>query len=217
MFCTQCGNELVGTEAYCDACGTPTQAAGDHDRTDASRHDARRAVGDGYRSFEYARTVVKNELAQAACDCYEALGFELTDQRSAIPGGPATLSFRRNRKVLWKAQLAKMQCAMDDTLATIAHLEAEKTRKASGQAIAIGVVSALIFGIGLCCAMVWTSLMVPGIVVGVLGIAGCIFAWLHYRKVYETESARINPQIEEAYDRLATQRKEAQAILRSAV
>lgn len=219
MFCKHCGNELIGTELYCDACGEPVQAVRSKGEVAAPHREP--APGEGpagaavYRSFEYARTTVKADLAQAACDCYESLGFELTGQRTSNPGGQVTLSFRRSRKVRGKAQLAKMQRAMDDTLASIADYEAEKTKRARVQALSIGTVSALILGVGMCCTMVWDNLMVLGIVVGILGIAGCIFAWLRYRKVCEAEAARLNPQIEEAYGRLATQCEEAQAVLRS--
>lgn len=218
MFCKECGNELVGTELYCDACGQPVQAVRSKDEVVAShRHSMPSKESDAvsYRSFEYARTTVKTDLAQVACDCYESLGFELTGQRASTPGGQVTLSFRRSRKVRGKAQLAKMQRAMDDMLASIADLEAEKTKKATTQALSLGTVSALILGVGMCCTMVWDNLMVPGIAVGIVGIAGCVFTWLRYRKVCEAEVARLNPQIEEAYDRLATQCEEAQAVLRS--
>lgn len=225
MFCKHCGNELIGTELYCDACGEPVQAVRSKDEVAAScrqpvvsHHESASGEPAGaaaYRSFEYARTTVKADLAQAACDCYESLGFELTGQRASAPGGQVTLSFRRSRKVRGKAQLAKMQRAMDDTLAAIADYEAEKTKRARIQALSIGTVSALILGVGMCCTMVWDNLMALGIIVGILGIAGCVFAWLRYRKVCEAEATRLNPQIEEAYDRLATQCEEAQAVLRS--
>lgn len=216
MFCKQCGNELVGTEIYCDACGEQVHALRDHERSNApsaSGHMPR--VDAGYSSFEYARTNVKSDLAQVAVDCYESLGYELTGQRTSAPGDQVTLSFRRSRKVRSKAQLSKIQRTMDDTLASIASMEAEKTKKATVQAVSLGVVFALVLGLGMCCTMVWTQLMVPGIVIGLIGIAGCIFAWMRYRKVCAAETARLNPAIEEAYDRLATQCEEAQAVLRA--
>lgn len=221
MFCKQCGNELVGTELYCDACGEPIQAVRKRDQGIAFEQglrepEAQMTGSSGYRSFEYARTTVKSDLVQVACDCYESLGYEFTGQRSSAPGGQTTLPFRRSRKVRGKAQLTKMQRTIDDTLASIARLEGEKTKKATSQAIALGCASALILGLGMSCAMVWTHLMAIGIVIGIIGIAGCVLTWLLYRKTCATETARINPQIEEAYDRLATQCEEAQAILRSA-
>lgn len=220
MFCKQCGNELADTDAYCDVCGEPTQAERGQGQIALAQRRAfgsDRQAGDGsdYRSFEYSRTTVKNDLAQVACDCYESLGYELTGQKALASSAQTTLSFRRSRKIRRKAQLAKVQRTMDDTLTTIVNLEAEKTHKATTQALVIGIVSALVLGVGMCCTMVWTHLMVLGVIVGIIGIAGCIFAWLRYRKISEAETARINPQIEDAFDRLATQCEEAQAILRA--
>lgn len=40
MFCKQCGNELVGTELYCDVCGEPLQSA-HHPKTQRPRKTAR--------------------------------------------------------------------------------------------------------------------------------------------------------------------------------
>ena len=155
----------------------------------------------------------KADLVQAAIDCYESLGWELTGQRASDLGGQVTLSFRRSRKVCAKAQLSKIQRAMDDALNSIANMEVEKTKKARSQAIALGTVSALIFGLGMSCTMVWPHLMAIGIVVGIIGIVGCVLTWLSYRKTCAAETARLNPLIEEAYDRLATQCEEAQAVL----
>lgn len=183
----------------------------DHMASDAVRPGV---IGGDYRSYEYARTTVKRDMVQVTCDCYESLGYELTGQRTSASGNQTTLSFRRSRKVQGKAQLAKIQRTMDDTLSSIGELEAKKSKKATSEAIVIGVISALLLGVGMCCTMVWQHLMALGVIVGIIGIAGCIYAWLRYRKVCEIETTRINPQIEETYDRLASLCEEAQAMLR---
>ena len=36
--------------------------------------------------------------------------------------------------------------------------------------VALGIVGALVLGVGMCMVMVWEGLMVPGIIVGVIGI-----------------------------------------------
>lgn len=211
MYCNTCGNELVGNASYCSVCGAPV--SGDASQSQADRQRQTPLPSQQRRSYEYARTTVKSDLAQATLDCYESLGYELTGQKVSAPSGQTTLSFRRNRRVSNKAQLAKMQRAMDDTISSIEHLEEQKTKKATGQAMTLGIISALILGVGMCCTMVWTNLMTIGVIVGIIGIVGCIFAWLRYRKTYENETARLNPKIEEAYDRLATQCEEAQTLL----
>lgn len=167
-----------------------------------------------YTSWEYARTSVKSDLVQVTTDCYESLGFELTGAKSDF-GGTTTLSFRRSRKMHGKAQLTKLQRTMDDLIASIADMEAEKTRKGMIQATTMGILFALVLGVGMCCTMVWTGLMAVGVVVGLIGIAGCAGACFVYRRTCAKEAARINPRIEAAYDSLATACEEAQAVVRA--
>lgn len=197
MYCANCGNEVGEGGIACAVCGGAVAGSG----------------AAGHVSYEYVRTTVARDLAQVATDCYENLGFELTGTRSEATKAAATLSFRRSRKIKNKAQLVKLQRTMDDLIAGIASMESEKTRKGSMQAMSMGVASALVLGVGMCCTMVWTGLMVPGIVIGLAGIAGCIGAFFLYRRTCAKEAARINPRIEAAYDSLATACEEAQSVL----
>lgn len=207
MYCSTCGSELAGTEGVCPTCGAVVAAGG--------RAAVAPAARPAHTSFEYARTTVANDLVTVTCDCYENLGWELTGSKATTAGGSTVLSFRRSRKIKSKAQLVKIQRTMDDLIATIAGLEGEKTRKARMRAITVGIVAALVLGVGMCLTMVWDA-MIPGIIVGVLGIAGCAGAWLLYRSTVEQETARVTPRIEAAYDGLATACEEAQTVLSAA-
>lgn len=63
-------------------------------------------------------------------------------------------------------------------------------------AIAVGVVGSLVLGIGMCCTMVWAdTLFIPGIFIGILGmaIAGC--AHPIYKKITAGQRAKIADQI----------------------
>ena len=226
MYCSNCGTKLESDATYCPVCGVtapshvPCASEGAGANVASASNFATQAAGSAtassnYTSWEYARTSVKSDLAQVATDCYESLGFELTGAKAEGTHATTTLSFRRSRKVRSKAQLVKLQRTMDDLLAGIASMEAEKTRKASLQALSVGIVSALVLGVGMCCTMVWSGLMIPGIIIGVVGIIGCIAAFLLYRSTCAKEATRLAPRIEAAYDSLATACEEAQALLRA--
>jgi hypothetical protein len=63
-------------------------------------------------------------------------------------------------------------------------LDESATKPGTIAALAVGIVSALLLGVGMCCTMVWAErYFVPGIVVGLIGIAGIIAAYPLYNHI----------------------------------
>ena len=75
-------------------------------------------------------------------------------------------------------------------------LDAGVTRKGTVVAITVGTIFTLIMGIGMCCCMVWTDqLMIPGIVIGIVGLLGVAAAYPLYLHITKKERERIAPEI----------------------
>ncbi|MBE5782192.1 MAG: hypothetical protein E7329_02620 [Clostridiales bacterium] len=75
-------------------------------------------------------------------------------------------------------------------------LDASVTQKASMQSIIVGVIGALILGFGMSCCMVFDSQwFVPGIVIGLAGMAVVAAAYPLYNYVLKKERRRIAPEI----------------------
>ncbi len=75
-------------------------------------------------------------------------------------------------------------------------LDAGVTRKGAVVSITVGILFTLIMGIGMCCCMVWTDqLMIPGIVIGVIGMIGAGCAYPLYQRITRKERQRIAPKI----------------------
>ena len=73
-------------------------------------------------------------------------------------------------------------------------LDASVGTKALIASMALGILSALVFGVGMCCFLVW-SLWVLGALLCVVGVIGMLVApWL-YRKLVEKRKAEIAPEI----------------------
>ena len=205
MYCSHCGEALLRNESVCPACGEgPTTEA-------MGSWGASRDVG----AAEYARSTVENDMVTVTVDCYGSLGWELASSKPNPMQGSTTLGFKRARRIGGKAQLIKLQHRVDNLIATITRLEDSKARKAWATAFVLGVPSMLVLGAGMSMTMVFTGLMFPGIVLGVLGIAGCLAVWPLYRSVFAKEATRVAPQVEAAYDELATVCEEAQTLLRA--
>ena len=62
-------------------------------------------------------------------------------------------------------------------------------RKGLRAGVLLGIAGTLVMGLGMSMSMVW-DLMVPGIAVGLLGIAGVVMAWPVYQKVVRKEAGQ---------------------------
>lgn len=73
-------------------------------------------------------------------------------------------------------------------------LDASVGTRALIASMALGILSALVFGVGMCCFLVW-SLWVLGALLCVVGVVGMLVApWL-YRRLVEKRKAEIAPEI----------------------
>ena len=90
-----------------------------------------------------------------------------------------------------------------DKMEQLRRLDAGVTRKGTAVALVVGIVSALVLGVGMCCCMVWGgSLFIPGIIIGIAGIVGVALAYPLYNRITKTERERIAPEIIRLTDEL---------------
>lgn len=75
------------------------------------------------------------------------------------------------------------------------------------EALSVGIVSTLIFGLGMSLSMQvigsGTALKVLGIIIGIIGMVGMAFAYPVYRKVYEKTKEKYVPRILELTEELS--------------
>lgn len=81
-------------------------------------------------------------------------------------------------------------------LEQLRRLDESVTRRGSAIAIALGVLSSLVLGLGMCCTMVWAgNLFLPGFVIGCFGILGICLVHPLYTRITDKERQRIAPEI----------------------
>ena len=91
----------------------------------------------------------------------------------------------------------------EDKMERLRRLDQGVTRPGTIISVIIGVISALIFGVGMCCTMVWAETMfVPGIVIGIVGIAGMISAYPVYNHITKRQRKKVAPEILRLTDEL---------------
>lgn len=90
-----------------------------------------------------------------------------------------------------------------DKMEQLRRLDRSVTRKASAVSIAVGIAGALILGVGMCCTMVWMEKwFIPGIAIGLFGIAVVSLAYPLYTRIVKKERERIAPEIIRLTDEL---------------
>lgn len=94
----------------------------------------------------------------------------------------------------------------DDKMEQIRKLDNNVTKKGTAVSITVGIISALVLGVGMCCTMVWSDrFFVLGIIVGIIGIAGVICAYPLYNHIVKKDREKIAPQILKLTDELTGQ------------
>ena len=86
------------------------------------------------------------------------------------------------------------QTEQEDKMKKLRALDASVGTSALIISMALGILSALIFGAGMCCFLLW-SRYVLGSLICLIGIVGMLLApWVH-RKIYERRKQLLAPQI----------------------
>lgn len=84
----------------------------------------------------------------------------------------------------------------EDKMERLRKLDRDVTKPGLIAALAVGVVSTLVMGFGMCCTMVWSeTLFIPGIVIGIAGIAGVCAAYPLYIRVTKRRRDKLAPEI----------------------
>ncbi|MBQ7981597.1 MAG: hypothetical protein IJ305_08325 [Oscillospiraceae bacterium] len=89
-----------------------------------------------------------------------------------------------------------------DKMEQLRRLDAGVTQKGTVISLVVGIIGALVLGVGMCCCMVWTELFVLGIAVGIIGIAAVSAAYPLYNYVTKKEREKIAPEIIRLTDEL---------------
>ncbi len=91
----------------------------------------------------------------------------------------------------------------EDKMEQLRRLDASVGKKGMVISLIVGVFSCLVMGLGMCCCLVWGGVwFVPGIIIGLAGIAGVALAYPVYMHITKKERERIAPEILRLTDEL---------------
>lgn len=156
--------------------------------------------------FDYKTVRVKRETEAMLTDAYATLGWEVTSTMMADASlSQVNVSFKRDRKIAHKAELAVLQAKIDGCIVNIEKLIAAKKSAGLPEALTVGVLGALTFGGGMSMVMTLEGIgfTIGGIALGVVGIGIGLLGWLVNVKVKKRRLKKLEPALEQEYDKFS--------------
>lgn len=86
------------------------------------------------------------------------------------------------------------QQEQEDKLSQLRRLDASVEAPAMAAALAVGIVSALVFGVGMCCFLVWSQWAL-GAIACLAGVIGMLFAPRLFSRMVQERREKIAPEI----------------------
>ena len=98
---------------------------------------------------------------------------------------------------------SKYEVPQEDKMAYLRRLDETVAKKGTMLSIVRGVIGTLILGVGMCCVLVWQNTwFIPGIIIGIVGLAVLSLAYPVYLQVTKKEREKIAPEILRLTDEL---------------
>ncbi len=123
------------------------------------------------------------------------------EQNNKTAGFQYSYSAKQQEEI--KKIRSKYEEPKEDKMAYLRRLDESATKKGTTLSIVVGVIGTLILGLGMCCVLVWQGVwFVPGIIIGVFGLACLSVAYPVYIQVTKKEREKIAPEILRLTDEL---------------
>lgn len=166
----------------------------------------------GQKSFvgyEYKEIVTDNSRLSFLLDGYESFGWEEDGRmaESTVARNPSmqqrtVLRMKRNRKLVNKVELTRLERNFEACVDEIGKLEKAKTSSAAMYAIIAGVIGTAFMAGSVFAVTAQPPYYILCILLAVLGFLGWILPYFLYKKVAGKQTVKITPLIEAKYDEI---------------
>jgi hypothetical protein len=154
-----------------------------------------------YVGYEYRDVTVKEKLVSVYVDNYQNFGWQLEGITDSMPGiAEVTLKLKRDRKVVNKAELTRLQRQFESCMNEILTLENSKVVGAEITAYTTGVL-----GTAFMAGSVFAYLggILPlSIVLAIPGFMGWILPYFLFCNVRKKKTEAVEPFINQKYDEI---------------
>ncbi|MGN0552321.1 MAG: hypothetical protein ACI4I1_02985 [Oscillospiraceae bacterium] len=155
--------------------------------------------------YEYKTIVTTSEKASLYLDCYENFGWiPDTTVSSSYGFGQTTLKLKRDRKIINKMELTRLQRNFEACVKEIDALERTKTTIPSICALVVGIIGTAfmagsVFAVTHQPPIVWLCILLA-----IPGFIGWIFPYFIYRHFQQIQANKVQSLIDEKYEEIYT-------------
>lgn len=162
-----------------------------------------------YVGYEYKEIIADNSVVPLLLDGDENFGWEVNESlpQNGMEGKQGgvlrtMIRLKRDRKILNKMELTRLQRNFEACVAEIQTLERRKTSAATAYAIILGVIGTAFMAGSTFAVTAQPPHIILCIVLAVPGFLGWIFPYFLYRKIKEKQTQKITPLIDAKYDEI---------------
>lgn len=162
-----------------------------------------RRDGGQFVGYEYKEIAAAGERASFCLDCYESFGWVL-DERSQEPGPAAKgkLVLKRERKLVNKMELTRLQRHFEACMDEIGALEKSKTSSATVWAIVVGLIGTAFMAGATFAAVHVPPLYVLCAILAVPGFTGWVLPYFLYKKLAAKRAKVVAELVEQKFDEI---------------
>lgn len=159
--------------------------------------------------YEYKEIQTESRRFSFLLDGYESFGWEpdgsLSDNResrSLTPQQKTVLRLKRNRKIINKMELTRLERNFEACVNEIDKLEKAKTSTATAYALVLAMIGTAFMAGSTFAVTAQPPQYILCILLAIPGFSGWIFPYFLYKKIAEKQTEKIIPLIEEKYDEI---------------
>ena len=153
--------------------------------------------------YEYKEIVADSSRASFLLDGYENFGWEFDGKiQENASRKKMTLHLKRNRKIVNKAELTRLQRNFEACVNEIDTLEKAKTSVAAMYAMTFGMIGTAFIAGATFAVTAQPPYYVLCILLAIPGFLGWIFPYFLYKRIVKKQTEKLTPLIEEKYDEI---------------
>lgn len=160
-----------------------------------------------FMSYDYKEVEAEQNMIPFLRDGYESFGWEIQEKSVESKNHPkqshkSILLMRRNRKIMNKPELQRLQSHFEACVEDVKALEKSKESKATMISLIVGIFGTAFMAGSVFAVTAEEPLIALCIILAIPGFMGWILPYFLYKGIREKQTQTIKPLIEKKYDEI---------------